>query len=152
MDQLDGNITLTKDTFCKQAEAELELNSACSIPVFISANRNEQPISKPRRPPVRKTVRRNILVLQSVELPVVMNLNPRSIYNKTDEFYLFLEQYQADVVCLSESWERDNLFIIGGQSLLRKMSCLSTLSRVFTSYLPCMDQTYVSSSMAIPTG
>ena len=109
VDQLDGNTTFTKDTFCKQAEAEFELNSACFIPVYISSNRNEHPILKPTRPPVRKTVRRNNLVLQSMELPIVMNLNPRSIYNKTDEFYLLLEQYQADVVCVSESWERDNL-------------------------------------------
>ena len=49
------------------------------------------------------------MVLQSMELPVVMNINPRSFYNKTEEFQLLLEQYQADVICISESWERSNL-------------------------------------------
>ena len=44
-----------------------------------------------------------------MELPVIMNINPRSIYNKTDEFSLLIDQYQADVICMSESWERDNL-------------------------------------------
>ena len=44
-----------------------------------------------------------------MELPVIMNINPRSIYNKTDDFYLLLEQYQADLICMSESLERDNL-------------------------------------------
>ena len=38
-----------------------------------------------------------------------MNLNPRSIYNKVDDFKLLVEQYEVDVVCISESWERDNL-------------------------------------------
>ena len=38
-----------------------------------------------------------------------MNINPRSIYNKTDDFKLLLDQYDADVICMSESWERENL-------------------------------------------
>ena len=38
-----------------------------------------------------------------------MNINPRSIYNKSDEFSLLLEQYSADIICMSESWERDNM-------------------------------------------
>ena len=61
------------------------------------------------RRPVRKTIKRNNLVLQSVNLPVIMNINPRSIYNKSDEFSLLLEQYSADIICMSESWERENL-------------------------------------------
>ena len=38
-----------------------------------------------------------------------MNINPRSIYNKSEEFSLLLDQYSADIVCMSESWERENL-------------------------------------------
>ena len=49
------------------------------------------------------------MVLQSLELPVVMNINPRSIYNKTEEFQILIEQYQADLIFISESWERANL-------------------------------------------
>ena len=30
------------------------------------------------------------------------------MYNKTEEFHLLLDQYEADVICVSESWERDN--------------------------------------------
>ena len=37
-----------------------------------------------------------------------MNLNPRSLYNKVDDLKLVLEQYEADCVCISESWEREN--------------------------------------------
>ena len=44
-----------------------------------------------------------------MELPTVMNLNPRSIYNKSEDFRVLLEQYSVDCVTMSESWERDNL-------------------------------------------
>ena len=78
------------------------------IPVHISKYRiATQPIR--RLPAVRKTVQRNNIVLQAVGLPTVMNLNPRSIYNKSEEFQLLLDQYDVDVVCMSESWERDSL-------------------------------------------
>ena len=85
-------------------------NSAVTnnIPVHISKCRvATQPIR--RLPAVRKTVRRNNIFLQAVGLPTVMNLNPRSIYNKSEEFQLLLDQYDVDVVCMSESWERDSL-------------------------------------------
>ena len=58
---------------------------------------------------MRKTVRRNNLFLQAIELPTVMNLNPRSIYNKSEEFPLLLDQYNVDVAVISESWQRDDL-------------------------------------------
>ena len=54
--------------------------------------------------------------MQSMELPVIMNLNPRSIYNKTEEFLELLEQYSAQVIRISESWERENLSL---QELLK---------------------------------
>ena len=38
-----------------------------------------------------------------------MNLNPRSLYNKTNDLYEIIEQYQADVIGVSESWDRENL-------------------------------------------
>ena len=76
-----------------------------AIPVLVSDVRTSFP--KPEvRQPVRKSVRRNNLVLQSVSLPTVMNINPRSIYNKSEEFPLLLEQYEADIICMSESWEQ----------------------------------------------
>ena len=37
------------------------------------------------------------------------NMNPRSVYNKADEFHTFVEEEAIDVVFLSESWERENL-------------------------------------------
>ena len=62
-----------------------------------------------RRPPFLKTIKRNSDILQSIQLPVVINLNPRSIYNKTDEFSQMLEQYSPELITISESWERENL-------------------------------------------
>ena len=38
-----------------------------------------------------------------------MNLNPRSLYNKVEDLKLILEQYEADCVFVSESWERHNI-------------------------------------------
>ena len=43
---------------------------------------------------------------QSVFLPKVMNLNPRSIYNKIEEFLTFVQEESIDLVCMSESHER----------------------------------------------
>ena len=35
-----------------------------------------------------------------------MNVNPRSIYNKVEEFHTFVEEEEIDCVFMSESWER----------------------------------------------
>ena len=96
--QLDGNMSIS-------SVSENPIDDHFAIPVLVSDVRTSIP--KPEvRQPVRKSVRRNNLVLQSVSLPTVMNINPRSIYNKSDEFPLLLEQYEADIICMSESWEQ----------------------------------------------
>ena len=46
---------------------------------------------------------------QALDLPTLCNLNPRSIYNKIDEFHTLVEEEDIDVIFLSESWERDYL-------------------------------------------
>ena len=81
---------------------------AQSIKVHITYDR-KKPVKSEFRKPVRKILKRNNVVLQALELPVVMNLNPRSLYEKTDDLKLIIEQYQVDVVFVSESWERENL-------------------------------------------
>ena len=78
------------------------------IPVHISGHSRKSPQFEQRLPPVRKTVRRSKKLLDAVDLPVIMNINPRSIYNKSDELPLLLEQYEASIVCMSESWEREH--------------------------------------------
>ena len=37
-----------------------------------------------------------------------MNVNPRSCYNKNEELTTLIEQYSAEVICVSESWEQEN--------------------------------------------
>ena len=54
-------------------------------------------------------VKRSAKVFQALNLPKVLNLNPRSIYNKVDEFVTFINEEEIDLVCMSESWERENL-------------------------------------------
>ena len=56
-----------------------------------------------------KTIKRNNAVFQALNLPTICNLNPRSVYNKRDEFHTFVEQESVDLLFMSESWERDNL-------------------------------------------
>ena len=54
-------------------------------------------------------VKRSNKVCQALNLPKVLNLNPRSIYNKINEFVTFVDEENIDLACLSESWERENL-------------------------------------------
>ena len=39
-------------------------------------------------------------------LPTCMNLNPRSVYNKSMELVTFIKEEQVHCVFISESWER----------------------------------------------
>ena len=36
-------------------------------------------------------------------------MNPRSVYNKVDEFHAFVEEEEVDLLFMSESWEREHL-------------------------------------------
>ena len=47
--------------------------------------------------------------MQALDLPVVLNVNPRSVYNKISEFHTLVTQHEVDLVCMSEGWERENL-------------------------------------------
>ena len=47
--------------------------------------------------------------MQALSLPTLCNINPRSIYNKIDEFHEFVKEEQVDVIFISESWEREHL-------------------------------------------
>ena len=42
------------------------------------------------------------------ELPTVLNLNPRSIYNRTEELSILINQYNISIAGISESWERED--------------------------------------------
>ena len=55
-----------------------------------------------------KTIVRSNNVLQALDLPSIINLNPRSVYNKIDEFHALLEDEDIDITFMSESWERED--------------------------------------------
>lgn len=55
------------------------------------------------------TVKKSDKIFQALNLPKVLNLNPRSIYNKLAEFVTFVQEEEVDLICMSESWERENL-------------------------------------------
>ena len=47
--------------------------------------------------------------MTAVQLPVVVNINPRSVYNKVSEFCTMMEQLEVGICCMSESWDREDL-------------------------------------------
>ena len=55
------------------------------------------------------TVQRSDRIFQALNLPKVLNLNPRSIYNKLEEFVTFVQEEEVDLICMSESFEREEL-------------------------------------------
>ena len=46
--------------------------------------------------------------MEALALPTLVNLNPRSLYNKINEFQEFVVSEDVDIVFLSETWERQN--------------------------------------------
>ena len=68
----------------------------------------------------KKDKRRTDRFTQALSLPSLCNLNPRSIYNKKDEFHTLVKEEDLDVIFLSESWERENL-PLDKSSILRTM-------------------------------
>ena len=56
-----------------------------------------------------KIVKRNNKLIEALALPIIANKNPRSVYNKADEFHTFVEEEDVDILFLSESLEREGL-------------------------------------------
>ena len=80
-------------------------NNGSSIPVHIS-QREPKPEQCINRRSARKVIKRNNLLLKAIDLPSVMNINPRSVYNKVNEFLTLVDQYESDLICMSETWDR----------------------------------------------
>ena len=60
------------------------------------------------KPPDVNTIKLSNNILEAQSLPIVCNMNPRSVYNKVDEFHEFVINEEIYIVFMSESWERDN--------------------------------------------
>ena len=57
------------------------------------------------------TIKRSNKILDAAQLPVVINLNPKSIYNKAEEFKIMMDQLDCTLCFISETWDRNNLEI-----------------------------------------
>ena len=99
MIQLDGNFS-----FNSTAE-----NYGNSIPVHVSNYRPEK--VKVHRTQNRRnlvTIKRNNKLVEAANLPTVVMLNPRSLYNKKNEFNTLIEQTEAGLCFVSETWDRSH--------------------------------------------
>ena len=47
-------------------------------------------------------------MVEALSLPIICNMNPRSVYNKIKEFPDFVKSEEIDIIFMSESWEREN--------------------------------------------
>ena len=54
-------------------------------------------------------IKRSNKPIQALNLLVMANINPRSVYSKVKEFHTFVEQEEVDLIFMSESWEREEL-------------------------------------------
>ena len=72
-------------------------------------------------------IKRSDKMVQALNLPRVLNLNPRSVYNKIEEFATFVTEEEVDLVCMSESWERENLTL----NKVIKIKDYTVISNVF---------------------
>jgi hypothetical protein len=66
-------------------------------------------IKNSRKKDKKKKENTNDKMSQALSLPVLCNINPRSIYNKLEEFHNFVNEEEVDAIFMSESWERDYL-------------------------------------------
>ena len=99
--QYDGNVTL-------ESEYDIERESN-PIPVIITATRPTKPSVSPRNTANIPIKYQSKKVFTATQLPVVVNLNPRSVYNKKKEFKDMMKQLDVDICCMSESWDRKNM-------------------------------------------
>ena len=102
--QFDGNISLAS-LDCSEISEECEESQKIPVVIF---ERPPSQIKEPRVPTIIKINQKSKKVLVANHLPVIVNLNPRSIYNKKKEFRTMMEQLEVDCCFISESWDRDN--------------------------------------------
>ena len=101
--QCDGNVTLKVD----ESENSQPISTILTIDRPDVPSYQHKPLKYQKRNIV--TVKRNNKVVEASRLPVVLNLNPRSLYNKAEEFCTLIEQTEAGVCCISESWDRSHI-------------------------------------------
>ena len=101
--QCDGNVT----------NESIIQNEYFPIRTIVTFDRPDKPSYSNQPMKYQKknliTVKRSSKVLEASSLPVVLNLNPRSLYNKQEEFCTLIEQTEAGLCCISETWDRSHV-------------------------------------------
>ena len=110
--QYDGNLTdISLDSSLSSiSESDINMSNKSDIsfiPVIVTQRLPKE--SQADRVSANVNIKRQCKkVVTATQLPVVVNLNPRSIYNKKEEFRTMMDQMDVDLCCISESWDRDN--------------------------------------------
>ena len=100
--QIDGQISFN--------ESQLEDIENFCIPVHYS-NRCEEKVKVHRMSNQNNlvTIKRSNKLVEASNLPIVLALNPRSLYNKSNEFISLIDQTEAGLCFVSETWDRSHL-------------------------------------------
>ena len=84
-------------------------NSENPIPVIVTSTRPEKvKVDRTRNKQNLITIRRDNKLIEAVNLPIVVALNPRSLYNKKNEFSTLIDQTEAGICSVSETWDRSH--------------------------------------------
>ena len=101
----DGNISIVSSDYSASVCSDND-HSGQTIETIVSFGRTEKPSYQQNQPKYQTnlvTVKRNNKIVDASILPVVLNLNPRSLYNKQSEFRTLVEQTDCGVCCISET-------------------------------------------------
>ena len=104
LQQIDGNISLTDslpsiDTNPENFNISVHISSRSTKKVNFASTINSSNLI---------TIRRCDKLIEAANLPTVITLNPRSLYNKREEFATLVDQVEAKVCFVSETWERSH--------------------------------------------
>ena len=106
--QFDGNVSV-----CSLDSISVKVSESCNLseyPIPVLITQRQPKLCQPDRVSTRVTINHQSKKLSTAtQLPIVVHLNPRSIYNKKSEFKIMIEQLDCDLCCISESWDRDNM-------------------------------------------
>ena len=90
-------------------KCEGSLPSINDIPVISNDRSSSVCDSEERGSKVIKTIKMvKRSVLKAASLPTVINCNPRSAYGKQEELKILIQQYNCQILTLSESWNRED--------------------------------------------
>ena len=95
---MDGN-----DSFLSVSQTTP--NESFSIPTHVS-DRYDPSTNPVFRRKYLRTIKRTPEPKKGFPLPVVLCVNPRSLYGRENEFSDIVNEYEGDLICISESWNR----------------------------------------------